>query len=109
MAWWMRSPFARPQLRSSLPAFATDMFTASNRGSVGSAGSRWAVIQSRPQTYHETSPSPAELRIRTAHRRTPGATPTTPVPLSIAPTVPATCVPWPFPSPQAAGLLVEQL
>jgi hypothetical protein len=40
------------------------------------------------------------LRIRTAHSRTPGATPTTPHVLSLAPTVPATCVPWPFSSYQ---------
>src|SRR5262249_29392407 len=39
----------------------------------------------------------------------PRATPTTPLPLSIAPTVPATCVPWPFPSHQAARFEVEQL
>ncbi len=85
------------------------MLTASNSGSVGSAGSRWAAIQSRPQTYQDTRPLPAELRIRTAHRRTPGATPTTPIPLSSAPTVPATWVPWPFPSRHALGFVVEQL
>ncbi len=50
---------------------------------------------------------PAESRIRTDHSRTPGATPTTPMPLSSAPTVPATWVPWPLGSPQLLGLSVE--
>ena len=59
--------------------------------------------------YQETRPSPAELRIRTDQSRTPGATPTTPMELSRAPTVPATCVPWPFASPHAARLVLEQL
>ena len=85
------------------------MLTASISGRLGSAGSRWAAIQSRPQTYHDTRPEPPESRMRTAHRRTPGATPTTPMPLSSAPTIPATCVPWPLPSSHAARLEVEQL
>ena len=84
------------------------MLTASISGRLGSAGSRWAVIQSRPQTYHDTRPEPPEFRMRTAHRRTPGATPTTPMPLSSAPTMPATCVPCPLPSSHAARLEVEQ-
>ena len=84
------------------------MLTASISGRLGSAGSRWAVIQSRPQTYHDTRPAPLEFRIRTAHRRTPGATPTTPMPLSRAPTMPATCVPCPLPSSHAARFEVEQ-
>ena len=108
IAWWIGSWLVSPQLWSSEPVFATDMLAASISGRVGSAGSRWAVIQSRPQTYHETRPAPLEFRMRTAHRRTPGATPTTPWLLSIAPTMPATCVPWPLPSSQAFGLEVEQ-
>ncbi len=108
IAWWIGSWLVSPQLWSSDPVLATDMLAASMSGRLGSLGSRWAVIQSRPQTYHETRPAPLEFRIRTAHRRTPGATPTTPRPLSIAPTMPATCVPWPFPSPHALGLDEEQ-
>src|SRR3954447_18588528 len=106
MALCIASLIVLPQLPSSLPGLATDMFTDSMRGRVGSVGSRWDRIQSSPQTYQDTRPSPAELRMRTAHRRTPGATPTTPEPLSIAPTVPDTCVPWPFGSPHACGLSV---
>ncbi len=84
------------------------MFAASISGRLGSARSRWAVIQSRPHTYHEISPLPPEFRIRTAHSRTPGATPTTPAPLSMAPTMPATCVPCPLPSSQADRFVLVQ-
>ncbi len=41
--------------------------------------------------------------------RAPGATPTTPKSLSSAPTVPATCVPWPLLSAQAERSELEQL
>ena len=85
------------------------MFTASISGRDESFGSRWARIQSRPQTYHESRPEPLEFRIRTAQRRTPGATPTTPHVLSFAPTVPATWVPWPFSSYQRVRSDVLQL
>ena len=40
-----------PHARSSLPDLATDMFTASNSGRVGSTGSLRDAIQSSPQTY----------------------------------------------------------
>src|SRR6266550_178635 len=103
------SLLVRPQLWSSLPHLVTLMLTASMRGRDESVGSRWAAIQSRPQTYEESRPTPLSLRILTAHSRTPGATPTTPVALSIAPIVPATCVPWPFPSRHAVGSEDEQL
>src|SRR5438552_7989495 len=103
------SLFVAPQLVSSRPHFATLMLAASKSGRVGSFGSCCAAIQSRPQTYQLSRPTPLLSRIRTAHKRTPGATPTTPVPLSIAPTVPATCVPCPLPSPQALWLDVAQL
>ena len=93
IAWWRMSRLRTPQSVASRPVFATLMFTASMRGRDESLGSRWERIQSRPQTYHDSSPLPLELRMRTAQRRTPGATPTTPTVLSRAPTVPATCVP----------------
>src|SRR5689334_1821964 len=109
IAWWSASAFVRPQLPSSRPHFVTLMLTASNRGFDGSFGSRWAVIQSRPHRYQLRSPLPAVSRILTDQIRTPGATPTTPLPLSIAPTVPATCVPWPLPSCQAVVTVFEQL
>src|SRR4249919_1210848 len=58
----------------------------------------WAVTQSIPAMICEVVPVPLLPRTRTDHRRAPGATPTTPIPLSMAPIVPATCVPWPLPS-----------
>src|SRR3954453_11470062 len=103
------SLFDRPQFASSEPVFATLMLTASISGLDESLGSRWARFQSSPHTYHERSPAPLELRMRTAHSRTPGATPTTPQVLSFAPTVPATCVPCPFSSYQGGGAAVLQL
>src|SRR5687767_8534016 len=60
--------------------------------------SRCDVTQSIPHTSHETKPLPLWSSTLTDHRRTPGATPTTPMLLSRAPTMPATCVPWPLPS-----------
>src|SRR3954466_16309980 len=101
MALWITSLLVIPQLLSSVPDFATDMLTDSISGRVGSRGSFCAAIQSRPHAYHESRPSPAGSRIRTAHNRTPGATPTTPMPLSNAPTIPPTWVPWPLGSPHA--------
>ena len=98
-----------PQFWSSDPVLATLMFTASKSGRPGFAASRWAAIQSRPQTYHDRRPSPDALRIRTDQSRTPGATPTTPMSLSIAPTVPATWVPCQWLSPQAVGSGFVQL
>ena len=85
------------------------MLTASIIGRDASFGSRWDRIQSSPQTYQDSRPLPFELRMRTAHRRTPGATPTTPQVLSFAPTVPATCVPCPFSSYQRVRSAVLQL
>ena len=55
-----------------------------------------AVTQSMPQMIDDHDPAPCEVSTRTAHSRAPGATPTTPLPLSRAPTVPATWVPWPL-------------
>ncbi len=52
----------------------------------------WAT-QSMPQMTVEVEPRPAESKTRTDQRRAPGATPTTPTPLSRAPMVPATWVP----------------
>ena len=54
----------------------------------------FAATQSMPAMIHELQPLPRLLSTLTAHRRAPGATPTTPSPLSSAPMVPATCVPW---------------
>jgi hypothetical protein len=53
IAWWRMSSVVVPQLPPSLPHFVTLMLTASISGLVGSAGSRWAAIQSSPQTYHD--------------------------------------------------------
>ena len=58
----------------------------------------WAVTQSTPQITDDQLPLPVSSRTRTAHSRAPGATPTTPCPSSSAAAVPATWVPWPFPS-----------
>lgn len=60
-----------------------------------------AATASNAQTSCDWLPPPAELSIRAAKIPTPGATPTTPSVLLIAPTVPATCVPWPKPSAQS--------
>ena len=56
MAWCRTSLFEMPQLWSSLPDFATLMLTDSMSGRVLSVGSRWARIQSSPQTYQDSSP-----------------------------------------------------
>src|SRR5919108_3696789 len=57
-----------------------------------------AVTQSMPQTICEVAPEPAEFSTLTAHRRAPGATPTTPLASSLAAAIPATWVPWPLSS-----------
>src|SRR5688500_12980382 len=95
LAAWRMSLLLTPQSPPSRPHLATLMLTAAISGRFALLGSRWEAIQSRPQTYQDSNPAPVSSRILTAHRRTPGATPTTPLPLSIAPTVPATWVPWP--------------
>src|SRR3989338_9014340 len=56
------------------------------------------VTKSRPQMTDDHEPEPALFSTRTAQSLAPGATPTTPTPLSKAAIVPATCVPCPFPS-----------
>src|SRR6266545_1898738 len=56
------------------------------------------VTQSMPQMTEDHVPEPALFSTRTEYSGAPGATPTTPTPLSLAATVPATCVPWPLPS-----------
>src|SRR5262245_6593640 len=109
IAWWRMSRLWTPQSGASEPVLATLMFTASNSGRDGLLGSCCARIQSSPQTHHDSRPAPLEFRMRTAHRRTPGATPTTPIVLSRAPTVPATWVPCPFPPPHAARFELVQL
>src|SRR3954453_14712187 len=109
IAWWRRTLLVNPQLWSSLPALVPLILTASNSGRPGVLGVRWARDQLGPPRYHEIKPSPLSLRMRTPHTRAPGATPTTPMPLSSAPTIPATCVPWWFLSRQAVGSDVAQL
>lgn len=61
-----------------------------------------AVTQSIPQTIWEVDPDPAAFSTFTAHTRAPGATPTTPMSLSRAAAVPATCEPWPLSSSAGA-------
>jgi hypothetical protein len=56
----------------------------------------FAVTQSIPQMIQPQDPLAPAPRTFTDQIRAPGATPTTPSPLSIAPMVPATCVPWPL-------------
>jgi hypothetical protein len=56
----------------------------------------FAVTQSIPQMIQDQEPVAAAPRTFTDQIRAPGATPTTPSALSIAPIVPATCVPWPL-------------
>src|SRR3990172_9470010 len=51
------------------------------------------VTQSAPQMTEDHVPEPALFNTRTAYRGAPGATPTTPIPSSLAATVPATWVP----------------
>lgn len=56
------------------------------------------VTQSTPQIMLDHEPEPEASSTRTAHSRAPGATPTTPMPLSRAAAIPATWVPCPWPS-----------
>ena len=53
-----------------------------------------SATQSMPAMMPEVYPEPEESSTLTAQSRAPGATPTTPMPLSSAPMVPATWVPW---------------
>jgi His/Glu/Gln/Arg/opine family amino acid ABC transporter permease subunit len=59
---------------------------------------RRPVTQSTPLMTQELKPLPPASRTLTAQRRAPGATPTRPMLLSLAAAVPATWVPWPWPS-----------
>jgi hypothetical protein len=58
----------------------------------------WAfwVTQSTPSITPEVEPEPLQPSTLTAVSGASGVTPTTSWMLSIAATVPATCVPWPF-------------
>ena len=91
MAWWTESPFVAPQLWSSVSVVAPPRLMLAI----------WTVLaccltQSMPHRICEPVPLPAALSTLIDQMRAPGATPTTPEPLSIAPIVPATCVPWPL-------------
>ena len=78
------------------------MFATSIRGPP--ADVRFDVTQSIPHAIHEIRLEPEAVKTRTDHSRAPGATPTTPRSLSSAPTIPATCVPWPCSSRQREEL-----
>ena len=54
-----------------------------------------AVTQSIPAISEVRNPVPSSPSTFTDHTRAPGATPTTPYPLSSAAAIPATWVPWP--------------
>src|SRR5918995_1763089 len=58
-----------------------------------------AVTRSMPQMIQEVKPMPLSVRTFIAHNLAPGAAPTTPVLSSFAAAIPATWVPWPWPSP----------
>src|SRR5918994_2903737 len=58
------------------------------------------VTQSMPFIMASCGHVPLEPQTLAAYRSAPGATPSTPDPLSLAPTVPATWVPCPLPSDQ---------
>src|SRR5262245_48546130 len=85
IAWCRTSPLVLPQLRSSDP-LPPRLRLATAMSLLGSASVRVAVAQSTPQMTLDHEPLPVLSRTRTAHRRAPGATPTTPRPLSSAPT-----------------------
>ena len=57
-----------------------------------------STMWSSAQSASDSDELPASSNIFTATRRASGATPTTPSPLYGAAAVPATCVPWPWPS-----------
>src|SRR3954447_18693460 len=87
------SLLAAPQLPSLAPApatlmFATRMFSAA----------AFAATQLMPHSSCDSVPDADLLSTLTAYSRVPGATPTTPLPSSRAPTMPATLVPWPLSS-----------
>ena len=85
------------------------MFTDSMSTSSGSSPSRWAATHSSAQTIHDSQLVPCSGNTRSAHSRAPGATPTTPMPLSLAAAMPATCVPCPLTSSQSPRSEVTQL
>ncbi len=62
------------------------------------------TTQSSPAMNHDMLPLPASPMTLTPQTRAPGAVPTTPVPLSLAATVPATCVPCPLLSVKAVAV-----
>src|SRR5262245_37669699 len=62
---------------------------------LGSPSVLVAVTQSIPQRMPLMVPAPVLLSTRTDHRFAPGATPTMPTLLSLAPRMPVTSVPWP--------------
>jgi hypothetical protein len=83
MAVCRGSTVGEPQAAAELPEavrlrFATSITPA------------FAVTQSSPQMSWATVPDPPELNTRTEWILAPGATPTTPMALSLAPIVPAT-------------------
>src|SRR6266536_3289557 len=98
----MASPLLRPQFPSSEPLPPKLILATLMRSAAA-----LALTQSMPHTTDEVEPEPLLFRTRTAYSRTPGAIPTTPLPSSRAPMVPATCVPWPLPSSKLRP--VEQL
>ena len=58
----------------------------------------FSATQLRPQTTLDRLPDPKEEKTRTAYSGVPGETPTTPMPVSLAATMPETWVPCPLPS-----------
>ena len=93
MAPWRGSDWQSPQARSSPQLmFATEMSFD------GSASRFSAVMWSSAQSANASDELPESSNIFTATRRASGATPTTPTSFSGAAAVPATCVPWPYPS-----------
>ncbi len=59
----------------------------------------WSVAQSMPWATPASEPEPLSSSTRTGRMLAPGATLSTPIPLSAsAATIPDTCVPWPLPS-----------
>ena len=104
-----RASCARSRCRFRPPKLML-MLATSNSGRAGLCLSRCDVTQSTPQISHDIRPVPCGPRTLTDQIRAPGATPTTPKRLSIAPTMPATCVPCPSTSSQlfavAAGAVV---
>src|SRR3989344_9571962 len=95
MALCSASLFELPQLLSEAPPPPSERFaTVIGPPFFGAL----LVTKSIPQITLDHEPEPALFRTRTAQSFAPGATPTTPTPLSNAAIVPATCVPCPLPS-----------